>query len=136
MQGSIPKVLIVEDDDLRYKALSRWWSGVEIIRAKNAPVAILLLSSHHFDVVSLDHDLNDVESEVGVRTGKDIVNYIAEMQTDKPNLVLVHTGDDRAAEGMLNQLVLSDVICRRLANLDYSSVVPIKRWLLGKVSSG
>lgn len=135
------RILVLDDDDVRHEAFSFFFGrrmihddDLEVTQVKSFQGAVdELISKPQFDIVFLDHDLNDfhyrslnapagvvVRKEDKARyelTGFDVAHYIAKVmdKTKLPKLVVVHSWNPPAADGMMEFL--------------YENNIPAKRWL-------
>jgi CheY-like chemotaxis protein len=111
------RILFLDDMETRHKHFRRTSLGnVEIVPAWTADEAIKLLQEQEFDIVSLDHDLTELQT-LGFmdaeKTGYSVACFIAEMPEEKrPKVVVVHSLNPsgavrmmQALEGKVNKLI-------------------------------
>lgn len=94
------RALVLEDDELRARALKRLLTGrgflVVHVSTFAAAVGELETAPDPFTFATLDFDLR------APQTGLDVAEYIARMSPSRrPARVEVHSGDDRGAAMML-----------------------------------
>lgn len=127
------RILVLDDDDVRHE----WFhffiarhDNVDLVQVRTFQGALdALIENPQFDVVYLDHDLNDyhyrsysapeVKKEDKARyelTGFDVAKYIVDVMDDKkrPKQVVVHSWNPPAAEGMMEL---------------FREKIPARRWL-------
>lgn len=110
------RVLIVEDDDMRMQIFDLVFEHDDVWRAKTAARGIKLLGEHRFDLVMLDHDLEDADygaPSVHGRegTGQDVARAIAAMGEPPP--VLIHSWNPDGARVIAAILAEARVPARR-----------------------
>lgn len=102
------KILIVDDDVVRHEHFARSFAnkGFEVHHAYRHADAISLLDSIHFDVLFLDHDLQDfIYGESGRKelTGLDVVHHVV-LLPKKPKRAIVHSWNPEGARRMASCL--------------------------------
>ncbi len=99
------KILILEDNEDRNNSFIKWFNGHELIMTDNAMKAIDHLASIKFDVIFLDHDLDNRvfidsnEPNTGYTVAKTISSTI-----NKSTQVIVHSMNPIGARNMLDVL--------------------------------
>ena len=104
-------ILILDDDDLRGRALTRIYSRKYaesfIVLVKTHQEAAGYLARMPFDMVTLDHDLGTEH------TGLDTARYIAQMLQPPPE-VFVHSSNPVGADNMVQVLQTAGVNVKRV----------------------
>jgi CheY-like chemotaxis protein len=111
------RILILDDNPERHDAFDTFLDGKghEVMHAWTYWDAIGLLEDERFDLLYLDHDLNDHESAsvisgmYGSRelTGLDVARFVARQLADdlKPERVVVHSWNPMGARSMVDILI-------------------------------
>lgn len=81
-------ILIVEDNECRMGSMQRELIGHTITIARTAKEAILLLDSHKWDAISLDHDLGDQETQ---GTGYEVAQWLSVHPDKRPPSIFIHS---------------------------------------------
>jgi CheY-like chemotaxis protein len=110
------RVLVLDDDKLRHKVFQQNLIGNEfVVHAYTVDQAVEWLKKEKFDVVYLDHDLNDHPNQAtsldyatggygGPRelTGLDVAYFMSRMPKEKhPEYVIVHSYNAGGAANMM-----------------------------------
>lgn len=88
------KVLIAEDDDDRMPVFDAVFANDDVTRACNVAAAIGWISTDEFDLVMLDHDLEDplwVDGARAERTGQDVAHVICLLRPEFRPFVFIHS---------------------------------------------
>lgn len=112
--GEAMRILFLDDNPQRHDAADECFDGAEVVHAWTYWDAIGLLEDERFDVIYLDHDLNDWESAsvitgmYGSRelTGLDVARFIArQLRRDmSPGRIVVHSWNPAGASSMVQIL--------------------------------
>lgn len=117
------RVLIVDDEHERHEHYARQYDGHVVVHAYNFFDAVDVLSDERFDVVQLDHDLNDyVRDDAGKivldgarpreRTGLYVAEYMYLMPDGaRPRRVIVHSWNAIGAARIIHILRLAGIDC-------------------------
>lgn len=95
------KIFVLDDVDERHFGFSVRYAGQHIIKAYNVKEAVIVLEAHKdFDIIQLDHSLNDFEHfppEDGRKprehTGMEVVDYLINSGYPTSAEVIVHSWD-------------------------------------------
>ena len=99
------KILVLDDDEYRHRAFGKFLAGHYVVYTWNATGALEALKGSKFDMMFLDHDLQDFNDGVE-STGMDVVKGIVALPDDKlPGEVIVHSWNVSEAPRMVNSLV-------------------------------
>lgn len=109
------KILFLDDTEDRHQAFLKLVDGyeVEVWQVYNVAQAINRLQDYKFDIVFLDHDLEDkhytVDGQnnplVHENTGRDVVTHILTMEQDKlPNYIVIHSWNPEGSREMGNMM--------------------------------
>jgi CheY-like chemotaxis protein len=103
------KVLILDDDPVRRKALGRMWKAeAEVHTVGDYLDAVGLLDVNDYDVVSLDYDLGPESTACGL----DVAEHIARMSPKRwPKKVVIHSGSEGGTRDMLQLLNAVGINC-------------------------
>lgn len=121
------RILVLDDDKERHQAFARNFDGHDVVHVETYDSALAaLLKQPRFDVVYLDHDLNDFEAQSyapgdsmyeGPREldGQDVAVFMArELPESKhPELVVVHSWNPSGADAMVSTLRRANFSVRR-----------------------
>jgi CheY-like chemotaxis protein len=101
LTGRARRVLVVEDDRERVEALKRRFRSTTVRVATNYRNAVTALALERFDLVSLDHDIDDRD-----RNGQDIAAFMATRlgRRRRPACVLVHSTNPAGSYGIYTTL--------------------------------
>ena len=88
-----PIILVVEDDELTRKAVSRRLQaeGYEIIAVPNAGDALIIAQRHPFHVLVLDLHLMDGDPFSGIHEGFAVLDWLHVQYGELPFRVIIHT---------------------------------------------
>lgn len=118
------RVLIVDDEQARHDAFKRRYTGCELVHARNYAEARDAMAGERFDVMQLDHDLQDYRLVDGVmceRTGQDVAKLVASLPPAKhPGTVILHSWNPEGARAMGR--ILNDAGLRRVSRVPFSVV--------------
>jgi CheY-like chemotaxis protein len=113
------RVLFLDDAPWRHKLVDEKLAGQDIVHAWTVDEAIEALKSSIFDIVYLDHDLNDFVKETGKGssytgmyggqtelTGRDVSVWMARTMCNMANKpeVIVHSWNNTGAPSMVRDL--------------------------------
>jgi|SRR3990172_1074657 len=121
------RILILEDDLERMDTFNRLLKGHRIVHVSTVFDAIQAFKREpRFDVVFLDHDLNDVVPNMygyDERTGKHVAIFMVKylMPDKKPKKVVVHSMNDEGARGIMSILNSGEFQPRRVP---FTEIVP------------
>jgi CheY-like chemotaxis protein len=121
------RILVLDDDDGRHTSFKKWLSeydDLEVVHVTNSHGATSALSNgDQFDIVFLDHDLNDFDYSSTVNngygwveaTGADVARFIATVLNveKRPKMAVVHSWNPPGAEMMCNILRDADIKVKR-----------------------
>lgn len=104
------KILVLDDDVKRHKRFRQQWIGHELTIVVTAKEAIENLSRKTWDIVFLDHDLNN-EAFVpsGPGTGYEVAQWLTNNPLRKPMLIVIHSFNSVGAIEM-NLLLVEAVV--------------------------
>jgi len=86
------KILILEDDPVRWKHFKQALAGHELIITEHTKEAIELLSKNMFEVLFLDHDLGGLQMVAsGDGTGYEVAKWLNEHPERIPKEVYLHS---------------------------------------------
>jgi len=113
------KILFMDDSVRRHEIMKSNSIGLDVDYVYDADSAIEKLNSNNYDLVMLDHDLDEKFNNVLLDNAKDgryVTDYIAETLKEKykNTFFIVHSLNAPASEIMKNTLKLAeieDVIC-------------------------
>lgn len=115
------RMMVLDDNEERHDAFDRAFSGDSLEHAWTYWDAVALLKSERFDVVYLDHDLNEFESISTVAgmygevelTGADVARFIGRELDGalRPKRVIVHSWNAVGAGTMIAMLRDAGVPC-------------------------
>lgn len=95
------KILFLDDERWRHEAMDSRHPQDVVQHVRTIRQFKAALESERFDLVSLDHDLDDIGSE----TGMDAVSYLIAMPRELvPAVIVVHSWNERAADHMVRTL--------------------------------
>lgn len=103
------RYLFLDDDDLRHELFAEWHSGDEVVHAHTVQEFIDIINNNPaFDVMSLDHDLNDFRpqyqslDERGLRlNGQDVAEFLTKLPIGKrPKKIIIHSWNFECATFM------------------------------------
>jgi CheY-like chemotaxis protein len=118
---SIPlKILVLDDDDIRHEAFALEFEKHIVTHVRTYDEAVTALDGERFDLIQLDHDLNDfpllrqskAESIVGKfeMTGYDVAKVIAALPDEKkPGRVVIHSWNPPGARAMHEVLFRANI---------------------------
>jgi CheY-like chemotaxis protein len=111
------RILILDDDLARHHVFADNLEGHEVIHCQTYDTCLqALMNEGPFDVVFLDHDLNDHASSIGPSVsmygglreydGRDVAHFIAkELPRDlRPKKIVVHSWNDTDGDKMMDIL--------------------------------
>lgn len=97
------KVLIVEDSIDRFQVLASQFPDAILTFARTAPQAIFELKYNQFDVIMLDHDLDDGNTGCNGE-GIDVAKFLSiNLKLPKPRII-IHSANHYGAENMASVL--------------------------------
>lgn len=101
------RILILDDDKIRHNRFDKFFAdrcGDEVVHVHNVEEATQALLVERFDLVHLDHDLEDfiyVPYKME-RTGMDVAKFIVDLPENlRPHRVVVHSWNVAAAPRMV-----------------------------------
>ena len=104
------RILFLDDMEIRHEGINKIFPNYKIDHAYTAEEAVFYLSSRKYDLVYLDHDLNDEHygqepSHAQEKTGFDVAVFISQMdKDDRPTQVIIHSWNPVGAERMKLQM--------------------------------
>lgn len=113
------RILVLDDDDIRHQAFARRFINHSVVHAMTVDEACDALNKEKFDLVHLDHDLNDhghrsvaasMYGQVEL-TGFDVARFIARDLTidNRPDRVVIHSWNPPGAKMMAEILRDADI---------------------------
>jgi len=102
------KILFVDDNPHRHKKAKQCAIGNTFAQAYTAQEAIYALTKNQYDLVFLDHDLDEnLENQLvdGVEDGRTIAKYLVGLENYKDVPIVIHSLNPRGAETMEKILV-------------------------------
>lgn len=88
------KILFLDDNDLRHVLVDRNIINQDIVHVETAREAIEQLSNNDFDLIMLDHDLDENTNNVLVEEEEDgrfVCRWMAENFESKETTVIIHS---------------------------------------------
>ena len=123
MDGSVPKILILEDDSRRIEAMQRLLASEQPQLSQHifptASEVISFYTQHKSEIalIALDHDLEDVYDSSGNQvdpgTGRDVSDFLSSQKASCP--LIIHSTNRTAVDGMEFELVESGWQVERIA---------------------
>jgi len=107
-------VLVLDDDTSRQQALTGNNPGHSITAVGSATEAIRLLRNSHYEMVFLDHDLDDhlPQGTPSKGTGLHVVRWITNCDFEhRPSLIVVHSTNALGAGDMMRELTEAGFAC-------------------------
>jgi CheY-like chemotaxis protein len=100
------RILLLDDDMYRHKAYRQRLIGSVLTGVETSKECIKVLEeSEPFDVVLLDHDLGGkIYVPSGPGTGYEVAEWLRDHPEKMPEVVILHTGNERGAHCMLDVL--------------------------------
>ncbi len=109
------RILILDDDDIRHKEFAKRFAGHDVKHVMSHTAAMVaLIEDEPYDLVHLDHDLNDfVEYNPGFPgqghiefTGMDTAVFITNRlaYNKQPGRIVIHSWNPAGAQRMLRHL--------------------------------
>jgi CheY-like chemotaxis protein len=100
------RILLLDDDMYRHKAYRQRLIGSILTGVETSKECIKVLEeSETFDVILLDHDLGGrVYVPSGPDTGYEVAEWLRDHPEKMPQLVILHTGNERGARCMMSVL--------------------------------
>jgi CheY-like chemotaxis protein len=97
------RILVVDDSKERQKIFTRGLIGNEqVIQAFNYDQAIEALNTNIFDLIFLDHDLDE---EAASKSGMEVARYMVEMEEDRrPKKAIIHSLNPSGVENIASVL--------------------------------
>lgn len=118
------KILFLDDDQARHDYAHEWLSKIlgisglliDVHHVHSSAKAIKVLEGEDFDVVSLDHDLEEIhytnnKGDWEERTGQDVARWLA--ADSFRGLVIVHSWNPEGAQAMVHILANAKVNVER-----------------------
>lgn len=102
------KILVVDDCPHRHQILSETFDGYDVTHAWNADEGVKAVRDGSFDLVLLDHDMEEVHytdlqgALSGKGTGQEVAHEIANLQA--PPFVVVHSWNHYGGKAICNIL--------------------------------
>lgn len=103
------RILFLDDDEFRHKAITRTCIGHELVRVYTVPEFVSALGDGPYDVIFLDHDLggkqmveSDGEEETGYHAALAIIDLSIAL---RPKMVVIHSYNPVGAEIMCRKLI-------------------------------
>jgi DNA-binding NarL/FixJ family response regulator len=102
------KILVVDDEEQRHYGFASFYYDHELYKAHNVDEAMIFLSTEEFDLIQLDHDLQDFEHfEDGRKpiehTGMDICSYL--IKRGYSGKVIIHSWNVPASVRMKKMFI-------------------------------
>ena len=115
------RIFLLEDSVKRLQRFRRAFKDQKIIHTASALEAIDLLSTESFDLIFLDHDLTEHDTDwIAEGTGYDVALFLGNNNTPNDQaLILVHTMNPEAGDRMVEALKSRRV--RRISIIDIIS---------------
>lgn len=100
------KIFLLEDSVERVRRFRTAFQQHNLVQSASASEAMVILAKEAFDLIFLDHDLNEHDTEwIAEGTGYEVANFLG--ATDTPNreaLIAVHTMNPPGGERMMMAL--------------------------------
>lgn len=106
------KVFLLEDSYQRVEKFKKLFQEHSLTHSADSQEAIEILANQAFDLICLDHDLNEHDNEwIASGDGYEVANFLGNSQTPNDNaLILIHTmnppGGDRMVAALQNRRVV------------------------------
>jgi CheY-like chemotaxis protein len=106
------RILFLDDNPARHNIMDRWHPSDEVIHVYTIATYREALEKYdYFDIVSLDHDLNNF-TELGYfsymgdsdLTGRDACGYLMKFLHKAPEVIHVHSSNEEGARDMMSFL--------------------------------
>lgn len=97
------KILILEDNQERINKFTTFYRNHELYFCNNVAEALLKLSRIEFDILMLDHDL-DENNLTSYNNGYELCKKMIEFNLQKQAIVYIHSMNPSGANAMLNIL--------------------------------
>ena len=97
------KIFILEDNEERIKKFDFFYKNHELIFSDNTTDALLKLSRTEFDILMLDHDL-DENNLTSYNNGYELCKKMIEFNLQKQAIIYIHSMNPSGANVMLNIL--------------------------------
>jgi CheY-like chemotaxis protein len=100
------KIFLLEDSVERLQRFRRAFHSDEITHSANADEAINMLAVERFDLICLDHDLTEHDTEwIAMGNGFEVAQYLGSNKTPNDDaLIIVHTMNPEAGDRMMETL--------------------------------
>lgn len=100
------KIFLLDDSIRRLKRFRLAYNQHEIIHSASAAEAIEILGRESFDLICLDHDLVEHDSDwLASGSGYEVAIFLAEHDTPNKNtMIFVHTMNPEAGDRMMEVL--------------------------------
>jgi hypothetical protein len=97
------KIFILEDNYERIKKFDAFYKNHELIFSDNVADALLKLVHTEFDILMLDHDL-DENNLTSYNNGYELCKKMIEFNLQKQAIIYIHSMNPSGANAMLNIL--------------------------------
>lgn len=125
------KIFLLEDSYERMRRFRGLFQAHLITHSADSQEAIEILSREGFDLICLDHDLTEHDTDwIAAGNGYEVASFLGTSQTPNDNaLILIHTmnppGGDRMVASLSNRRVVRTSIIE-IFNLDFLRSVGIE----------
>lgn len=131
------KILFVDDDCARWKKFTQNNVSVVSQRVKFVEEATDILSKEKFDVICLDHDMDDPPFRLWLPNGTDLAKYIVENKIEC-RTILLHSLNEEGRARMLDILTKAGyhvVDCPWLWDKDLKEIL-FREWAKQELNDG
>jgi len=97
------RLLILEDNPERIKKFKEIFKHHELFFAKHIAQALITLHQNEFDIIFLDHDL-DENNLTSYNNGYELCKKMIEFNLQKQAIIYIHSMNPSGANAMLNIL--------------------------------
>lgn len=101
------RILFLDDNRFRHEAMQKNSIGFSVTYVFNADQAIKAMRDSEFDLIMLDHDLDETQENLileGVQDGRYVVRWMVSSGRHKTTPVVVHSLNLAASEQMRDML--------------------------------
>jgi CheY-like chemotaxis protein len=111
-------ILFLDDNPARHTVMDARYPNDLVVHAYDIHAFRAALEEHErFDMISLDHDLNDFEARSYIgdsdATGRDACGYMMKYRDKLPPVIIIHSGNDDGSKDMAEFLASRGVVSRR-----------------------
>jgi len=97
------KIFILEDSEERINKFVAFYKNHELFFAKHISQALITLNQKEFDIIFLDHDL-DENNLTSYNNGYELCKKMIEFNLQKQAIIYIHSMNPSGANAMLNIL--------------------------------